>query len=66
VGKFIRAYDASSGAILWQSTMESAGNCPPMSYEVDGKQYLAVYACGRSGTVNPALKGDVVHVYSLP
>ena len=66
VGKFIRAYDASSGAILWQSTMESAGNCPPMSYEVDGKQYVAVYACGRSTTLNPAVKGDVVHVYSLP
>jgi glucose dehydrogenase len=66
VGKFIRAYDANSGAILWQATMESAGNCPPMSYEVDGKQYLAVYACGRANTVNPAVNGDMIHVYSLP
>jgi len=66
VGQFIRAYDASSGAVLWQATMESAGNCPPMSYEVDGKQYIAVYACGRSNAVNPATKGDVVHVYTLP
>jgi alcohol dehydrogenase (cytochrome c) len=66
VGKFIRAYDASSGAILWQSAMESSGNCPPMSYEVDGKQYVAVYACGRSTLTHPALKGDALYVYTLP
>ena len=65
-GKLLRAYDANSGAILGETPMDSSSNCPPMSYEVDGKQYLAIYACGRNSLVEPSTNGDMIHVYSLP
>jgi quinohemoprotein ethanol dehydrogenase len=65
-GKFIVAYDANNGNELWRFEMEAAGNCPPMTYSVDEKQYLAVYACGNIGTVNPQVKGDALYVFTLP
>jgi len=65
-GKFIVAYDANNGNELWRYEMEASGNCPPMTYSVDEKQYLAVYACGNVGTVNPQVKGDALYVFTLP
>jgi PQQ-dependent dehydrogenase (methanol/ethanol family) len=65
MGPFIVAYNATDGTELWRYQMEAAGNCPPMTYSVDGKQYLAVYACGRQNTTNPNIKGDQLYVFSL-
>ena len=36
------AFDARSGKVLWQHQMSSGVIGVPMSYEVDGKQYVAV------------------------
>ncbi len=40
------AYDASSGERLWQFNCGAGVNAPPISYEVGGKQYIAVAAGG--------------------
>lgn len=40
------AFDAKTGARLWQFNCGAGVNAPPMSYEIDGKQYVAVAAGG--------------------
>ena len=43
------AYDASSGAQLWSSDIQSVAQGGPISYQLDGEQYVAV-ACGNGGS----------------
>ncbi len=42
----IRAIDKRSGATLWRYNLDAAGSAPPISFEVDGQQYVAVVASG--------------------
>jgi alcohol dehydrogenase (cytochrome c) len=37
-----RAFDAKTGEILWNQRLDGAIIAPPTSFEVDGKQYVAV------------------------
>jgi alcohol dehydrogenase (cytochrome c) len=37
-----RAFDATTGKLLWESVTSSGVEGPPSSFEVDGKQYIAV------------------------
>ena len=39
-----RAFDAKDGRLLWQAAMPSGVTAVPVSYEVDGEQYVAVQA----------------------
>lgn len=48
VGDLI-AWDAESMAPLWTFNVGSAINGPPMSFAIDGKQYVAVLVGGRPG-----------------
>ena len=40
--RMLRAYDAASGAVLWQYPTNSGVYAPPSSFMVDGTQYIAV------------------------
>jgi mono/diheme cytochrome c family protein len=40
----LRAYAADSGVTLWESDTGTGVMAPPISYEVDGEQYVAVVA----------------------
>ena len=42
----LRAYDAKSGEQLWSFAAQTAVLAPPISYELDGKQYVAVSVGG--------------------
>jgi len=42
----LRAYDALNGLELWSYTLPAAGSAPPLTYEVDGIQYVTVIASG--------------------
>ena len=42
--RYFRAFDAKTGAILWQQRTNSGITGVPSSYAVDGKQYVAVLA----------------------
>jgi alcohol dehydrogenase (cytochrome c) len=44
-GEF-KAYDAATGAVLWQFQAGAGVNAPPASYSVAGKQYIVVAAGG--------------------
>ena len=47
-----RAYDARTGEKLWSTQAQTAVLAPPISYELDGKQYVAVSVGG------PQFAGD--------
>ncbi|HEY3300353.1 MAG TPA: PQQ-binding-like beta-propeller repeat protein [Methylophilaceae bacterium] len=57
------AFDANSGKLLWQNKNESGVNAPPISYQIDGVQYIAVAAGGNS--IFGYKAGDSVVVYKL-
>jgi alcohol dehydrogenase (cytochrome c) len=40
--RYFRAFDASNGKILWEFRTSSGVNGVPVSFELDGKQYVAV------------------------
>lgn len=40
--RYFRAYDDTNGKILWESRLNNALNAPPISFAVNGKQYVAI------------------------
>src|SRR5690606_18555470 len=42
--RYFRAFDAETGELLWQQRLSSGALGVPVSFEVDGKQYIAVQA----------------------
>ena len=57
------AFDAATGARLWQFNCGAGVNAPPISYALDGKQYIAVAAGGSS--IWGFRTGDAVVVFGL-
>ena len=57
------ALDAKSGRRLWRHVADGGVNAPPISYAIDGKQYVAV-AAGGNYQIN-APRNDEVIVFSL-
>lgn len=58
------AIDASTGNLLWQTTVDAGVNAPPISYMIEGEQYIAVVAGGNKIMGFP--QGDYINVYKLP
>ena len=58
------AYDARNGKKLWSFQAGAGVNSPPVSYVVDGKQYIAV-AAGGNNQLN-FKRGNNIIVFSLP
>ncbi len=58
------AFDAKTGARLWQFHCGAGVNAPPISYEVAGKQYVAVAAGGSQ--IWGFRQGGAVVVFALP
>ena len=61
--KQVLAFDARTGAQLWTYTGRAGVNAPPMTYAVDGVQYVAVAAGGNLLANSP--RGDEVLVFTL-
>ena len=61
-GRFT-AYDARNGASLWSHQSDFGVNAPPISYMIDGKQYIAVAAGGNA--LFGYQTGDEVLAFSL-
>lgn len=57
------AYSTDSGSLLWQAKADAGVNAPPISYEINGIQYIAVAAGGSS--IFGYKQGDNLLVYSL-
>jgi quinoprotein glucose dehydrogenase len=50
--KKLRAFDKASGKLLWQTTLPALANATACTYEVNGKQYIALSIGGT--TENPS------------
>lgn len=60
----VAAYDAKSGDKLWRFACGAGVNAPPISYAIDGKQYVAVAAGGSQ--IWGFRQGGAVIVFGLP
>ena len=67
-----RAFDADTGEILWEQILNSSAGGYPVSYNVDGVQYIAIAAGGgvnyRSITqeIRQRSQGNTLFVFRLP
>src|SRR5213596_2815371 len=59
---YFDAFDAKTGEVLWRFRCDAGVNAPPISYEVDGVQYLAVAAGGNAIFGYPL--GDEIKVFT--
>ena len=59
----IRAFDKSSGKVLWEAKLPAAGFATPATYVIDGKQYVVI-ACGGGKIGMPS--GDSWIAFALP
>ncbi|HTX24531.1 MAG TPA: PQQ-binding-like beta-propeller repeat protein [Steroidobacteraceae bacterium] len=75
--RYLKAYDDATGKVLWRVRLNDIPNSCPISYSVQGKQYLAVVV-GGGGSIpstypvlvpeiqNPPEHGAEVWVFALP
>ncbi len=61
---YLRAYNMSNGEKLWQGRLPAGGQATPMTYEVNGKQYVVISAGGH-GSFGTKM-GDYIVAYALP
>jgi alcohol dehydrogenase (cytochrome c) len=77
VDRRFRAFDARTGEILWETRLGTSVQGHPISFSVDGKQYIAVTTAlgGTSprdvpAAVSPEIEypssGNALYVFSLP
>ncbi|HET7898544.1 MAG TPA: c-type cytochrome, partial [Flavisolibacter sp.] len=45
----IRAFDTKNGAVVWEYQLPAGGYATPVTYEVNGKQYVVIAAGGARG-----------------
>ena len=57
--KKFRAFDKSTGELLWETTLPFAGNATPATYEVNGRQFVVI---GAGGGKDPKSKSGGVYV----
>jgi glucose dehydrogenase len=60
---YFDAFDAASGAKLWRFNLGAGVNAPPITYSVDGVQYIAVAAGGNFQMGFPY--GDTIAIFKL-
>ena len=64
-----RAFDKSTGELLWEIEMDAPGFSSPSVYEIDGRQYVAIVAGGGGGRYRSPVTGPIgrrLHVFALP
>jgi quinoprotein glucose dehydrogenase len=62
--QFIRAFDTRTGDQLWEERLPAGGQAGPLSYEVNGRQYVVIAAGGHEAMQTKI--GDSVIAYKLP
>jgi glucose dehydrogenase len=59
-----RAYDKRDGKLLWEAALPFSADATPITYQVDGRQYVAIFASG--GKERTGSGGAVYLAYALP
>jgi len=77
IDRIVRAYDDATGKQLWETRLNDVPSSAPMTYTVNGKQYLAIVV-GNGGAQaatfpplvpeiqNPPDRGAAIWVFELP
>jgi quinoprotein glucose dehydrogenase len=60
---FLRAFDLASGRLLWRGRLPAGGQSTPMSYAIDGRQYIVI-AAGGHGAMDTT-RGDHLVAFAL-
>jgi len=75
--RYFRAYDQANGKVLWETRLGEVSSSPPITYAVNGKQYVAIvsgpggFHLGSYAPLVPELKSPTersssVWVFELP
>jgi quinoprotein glucose dehydrogenase len=59
-----RAFDKLTGKLLWEAALPYSADATPITYQVDGRQYVAIFASG--GKERGGSPGGVYLSYALP
>ena len=59
-----RAFDKANGKLLWETTLPWSADATPVTYQVDGRQYVAIFASG--GKERGGAGGGVYLSFALP
>jgi quinoprotein glucose dehydrogenase len=59
-----RAFETETGNLLWEVKLPAGGQASPMTYSVNGRQYIVIAAGGHGGA--GTTRGDYVIAYALP
>jgi quinoprotein glucose dehydrogenase len=59
---FFRAFDINTGKVVWQTMLPAGGQATPMTYELNGKQYVVI-AAGGHGKLGTKL-GDYIIAFA--
>lgn len=62
--KYLRAYDAATGAYLWAGRLPAPGIATPTVYEWQGRQFVVIAAGGSQ--MGPSAIGDSFVAFALP
>jgi quinoprotein glucose dehydrogenase len=62
--KKFRAFDKSTGELLWEATLPFSGNATPATYSVNGRQYVVIAAGG--GKDLKSKSGGIYVAFALP
>ncbi len=62
--KKFRAFDKSTGELLWEATLPFAGNATPATYQIHGRQFVVIAAGGGKDLKSPS--GGVYVAFTLP
>lgn len=61
---YLRAYNTTNGQLLWQARLPGGGQATPMTYAVNGKQYVVIMAGGHASFGTKM--NDTLVAYALP
>jgi quinoprotein glucose dehydrogenase len=64
IDTFLRAFDIETGQEVWKYELPAGGQATPMTYTVNGKQYVVI-AAGGHGKLGTK-QGDYVLAFTLP
>jgi quinoprotein glucose dehydrogenase len=59
----LRAFDINTGKMLWEVTLPAGGQATPMTYSINGRQYIVIAA---GGYKDASTRGDYLIAYALP
>ncbi|HEX7029190.1 MAG TPA: pyrroloquinoline quinone-dependent dehydrogenase [Gammaproteobacteria bacterium] len=61
---YLRAFDIATGKELWKGRLPAGGQATPMTYRMNGRQYVVIAAGGHGGA--GTTRGDYVVAFALP